>query len=136
MVWKVSSSITTCVCVSLYLKKIKEKEQSVNFYLFHYLIIFVEILWHAAIYVAEDDIASYTIKTIDDERTLNKTLYIRPPQNILSQRQVVHLWENLIAKQLHKITISKQDFLASMKGNLFVHLKFHSEIFFYLTILI
>lgn len=68
-----------------------------------------------AIYVAEDDIASYTIKTIDDERTLNKTLYVRPPQNILSQRQVVHLWENLIAKQLHKITISKQDFLASMK---------------------
>ncbi|KAH6760888.1 pinoresinol reductase 1 [Perilla frutescens var. hirtella] len=68
-----------------------------------------------AIYVAEDDIATYTIKTIDDPRTLNKTLYIRPPNNILSQREVVHIWENLIAKQLHKITLSKQDFLASMK---------------------
>ncbi|XP_057786603.1 bifunctional pinoresinol-lariciresinol reductase-like [Salvia miltiorrhiza] len=68
-----------------------------------------------AIYVAEDDIASYTIKTIDDPRTLNKTLYIKPPKNILSQREVVHMWEKLIGKQLHKTTISKEDFLASMK---------------------
>ncbi|KAL0331014.1 UNVERIFIED_CONTAM: Bifunctional pinoresinol-lariciresinol reductase [Sesamum angustifolium] len=69
-----------------------------------------------AIYVAEDDIATYTIKTIDDPRTLNKTLYIRPPLNILSQRQVVQTWEKLIGKELHKTTISKQDFLASMKS--------------------
>ncbi|KAI3468560.1 hypothetical protein Pfo_025223 [Paulownia fortunei] len=68
-----------------------------------------------AIYVAEDDIATYTMKTIDDPRTLNKTLYLRPPQNILSQRQVVQKWEKLIGKELHKITLSKEDFLASMK---------------------
>ncbi|XP_047968526.1 bifunctional pinoresinol-lariciresinol reductase-like [Salvia hispanica] len=68
-----------------------------------------------AIYVVEDDVASYTIKTIDDPRTLNKTLYIRPPKNILSQREVVSIWEKLIGKELDKITISKEDFLASMK---------------------
>nr|QRW27928.1 eugenol synthase 8 [Ocimum basilicum] len=68
-----------------------------------------------AIYVAEDDIATYTIKTIDDERTLNRTLYIRPPKNVLSQRQVVQIWEKLISKELQKITLSKEDFLASMK---------------------
>ncbi|KAJ4728534.1 putative Isoflavone reductase [Melia azedarach] len=33
-----------------------------------------------AIYVDEDDIAMYTMKAIDDPRTLNKTLYIRPPK--------------------------------------------------------
>ncbi|KAK3037648.1 hypothetical protein RJ639_030425 [Escallonia herrerae] len=69
-----------------------------------------------AIYVDEDDIATYTIKTIDDPRTLNKTLYVRPPQNILSQREVVQIWERLIAKQLHKSAISEEQFLASMKG--------------------
>ncbi|KAK6158469.1 hypothetical protein DH2020_005783 [Rehmannia glutinosa] len=69
-----------------------------------------------AIYAAEDDIATYTIKTIDDPRTLNKTLYLRPPKNILSQRQVVEKWEKLIGKELYKITLSKEDFLASMKG--------------------
>ncbi|KAI9153130.1 hypothetical protein LWI28_006418 [Acer negundo] len=69
-----------------------------------------------AIYVDEDDIAMYTIKAIDDPRTLNKTLYIRPSKNILSQRQVVETWEKLIRKELHKSSISKEEFLAIIKG--------------------
>ena len=63
------------------------------------------------IFVDEDDIAMYTIKTIDDPRTLNKTLYLRPPQNILSQREVVEIWEKLIGKQLQKSSIFKEEFL-------------------------
>ncbi|XP_058103918.1 bifunctional pinoresinol-lariciresinol reductase 2-like [Magnolia sinica] len=69
-----------------------------------------------AIYVDEDDIAIYTIKTIDDPRTLNKTVYLRPPENILSQREVVRIWEKHIGKELKKSTISAEDFLATMKG--------------------
>uniref|UniRef100_A0A2C9U5E1 (+)-lariciresinol reductase n=1 Tax=Manihot esculenta TaxID=3983 RepID=A0A2C9U5E1_MANES len=42
-----------------------------------------------AIYVDEDDISVYTIHTIDDPRTLNKTIYIRPPKNILSQEKLL-----------------------------------------------
>lgn len=68
------------------------------------------------VYVDEDDIAAYTIKSVDDPRALNKTLYIRPPQNILSQCQVIQLWEKHIGKQLHKSSISEQEFLANMKG--------------------
>ncbi|CAN4099807.1 unnamed protein product [Withania somnifera] len=67
-----------------------------------------------AIYVDEDDIATYTIKAIDDPRTLNKTLYLRPPKNILSQRDVVQIWEKLIGKDLKKSTLSKEDLFASM----------------------
>ncbi|XP_042510964.1 isoflavone reductase homolog [Macadamia integrifolia] len=69
-----------------------------------------------AIFLNEDDIAAYTVKTIDDPRTLNKTVYLRPPENILTQRELVGIWEKLIGKQLEKTTISSQDFLASMKG--------------------
>ncbi|XP_030500543.2 bifunctional pinoresinol-lariciresinol reductase 2 [Cannabis sativa] len=69
-----------------------------------------------AIYVDEDDIAKYTIKTIDDPRTMNKTVYLRPPKNILSQREIVQVWENLIGKELHKSSISKQEFLANLKN--------------------
>ncbi|KAL6008251.1 hypothetical protein ACLOJK_033757 [Asimina triloba] len=69
-----------------------------------------------AIYVDEDDIATYTIKAIDDPRTLNKTLYLRPPGNILSQREVVGIWEKLIGKHLEKSSISAEDFLAMIKG--------------------
>ncbi|KAF4391801.1 hypothetical protein F8388_017396 [Cannabis sativa] len=68
-----------------------------------------------AIYVDEDDIARYTIKAIDDPRTLNKTVYLRPPKNILSQREVVRVWEDLIGKELHKSSVSEQDFLAKLK---------------------
>lgn len=69
-----------------------------------------------AIYVDEDDIATFTIMAVDDPRTLNKTLYIMPPRNILSQREVVQIWEKLIGKELRKSSISSEEFLASMRG--------------------
>ncbi|KAL6501798.1 hypothetical protein OROGR_026931 [Orobanche gracilis] len=69
-----------------------------------------------AVFMDEDDIARYAIKSIDDSRTLNKTLYLRPPENILSQRELVGKWEKLTGNTLEKITISKQDFLAQLKG--------------------
>ena len=72
--------------------------------------------YYTAVFVDEDDVATYAIKTIDDPRTLNKTVYIRPPENILSQRQIVEMWEKLTGKTLDKSSISKEDFLASMKG--------------------
>ncbi|XP_058772608.1 isoflavone reductase homolog [Vicia villosa] len=68
------------------------------------------------VYVDEDDVATYTIKTIDDPRTLNKTIYLRPPENILTQRELIEKWEKLIGKQLEISPISEHDFLSSMKG--------------------
>lgn len=64
----------------------------------------------------EDDIATYATKTIDDPRTLNKTLHLRPPGCIVTQRQLVETWESLVGKKLEKVTLSKEDFLDSMKG--------------------
>ncbi|KAI9083924.1 hypothetical protein K1719_017197 [Acacia pycnantha] len=69
-----------------------------------------------AVFVDEDDVATYTIKTIDDPRTLNKTLYIRPPDNILSQRGLIHKWEKLLGRELDKSSLSEHDLLASMEG--------------------
>lgn len=68
------------------------------------------------VFVDEDDVATYAIKAIDDPRTLNQTIYIRPPENILSQRELIEKWENLVGKKLEKKTISEHEFLASMKG--------------------
>ena len=69
-----------------------------------------------AVFVDEDDVATYAIKTIDDPRTLNKTVYIRPAENILSQRQLIEIWENLCGKKLQEISISDEEFISSMKG--------------------
>lgn len=71
---------------------------------------------HAVVFMDEDDIATYTIKTIDDPRTINKTVYLRPPENILTQRQLVEIWEKLAGKQLEKVHIPNDQFLATMKG--------------------
>lgn len=64
----------------------------------------------------EDDVATYTIKTVDDPRTFNKTLYLRPHKNILSQNELVEKWEKLSNKTLEKVHISAEDFFASIKG--------------------
>nr|WDD38967.1 isoflavone reductase-like protein PCBER [Fagopyrum tataricum] len=67
-------------------------------------------------FVDEDDIATYAVRTVDDPRALNKTIYIRPPDNILSQRQLISIWEKLSGKILNKISISAQEFLSKMEG--------------------
>nr|Q4R0I0.1 RecName: Full=Bifunctional pinoresinol-lariciresinol reductase; Short=PLR-La1; AltName: Full=(+)-lariciresinol reductase; AltName: Full=(+)-pinoresinol reductase [Linum album]CAH60857.1 pinoresinol-lariciresinol reductase [Linum album] len=67
------------------------------------------------VYVDEDDTAAYTLRAIDDPRTLNKTIYVKPPKNVLSQREVVGIWEKYIGKELQKTILSEQDFLATMR---------------------
>jgi hypothetical protein len=50
---------------------------------------------YSAVWVDEDDIRIYTMKKIDDPCTLKKIVYIRPPENILSQKELVAKWEQL-----------------------------------------
>ncbi|RDY09028.1 hypothetical protein CR513_06674, partial [Mucuna pruriens] len=69
-----------------------------------------------AVFLDEDDVATYTIKTIDDPRTLNKTLYLRPQENVLSQAELIGIWEKLIGKELEKTYIPPEGFLTTLKG--------------------
>ncbi|KAL1546759.1 isoflavone reductase-like protein [Salvia divinorum] len=55
-----------------------------------------------AVFNEEHDIGTYTIKTVDDPRTLNKVLYIKPSKNIYSFNELVALWEKKIGKTLEK----------------------------------
>ncbi|OMO62723.1 NmrA-like protein [Corchorus capsularis] len=65
----------------------------------------------SAIFVQEDDIATYTIKAADDPRTLNKILYLRPPSNVLSFNEIVSLWETKIGKCLEKSYVPEDQLL-------------------------
>ncbi|KAJ0815802.1 putative oxidoreductase [Helianthus annuus] len=81
-----------------------------------YTYISANCLWELfLVFNDEDDVATYTVRTFDDPRMLNKTLYIRPQENILTHNQLVETWEELNNKTLEKVHISAQDFLASMK---------------------
>ncbi|KAG7587117.1 NAD(P)-binding domain superfamily [Arabidopsis thaliana x Arabidopsis arenosa] len=63
----------------------------------------------------EEDIAAYTIKAVDDPRTLNKILYIKPPNNTLSMNEIVTLWEKKIGKSLEKTHIPDEQILKSIQ---------------------
>ncbi|XP_077234198.1 bifunctional pinoresinol-lariciresinol reductase 2-like [Tasmannia lanceolata] len=69
-----------------------------------------------AVWNDEMDIATYVLKAVDDPRTLNKAIFVRPPANILSQKEVVQIWEKLIGHELHKSHISAEDWLKTMEG--------------------
>ncbi|XP_010428542.1 PREDICTED: isoflavone reductase homolog P3-like [Camelina sativa] len=68
-----------------------------------------------AVFNKEEDIAAYTIKTVDDPRTLNKTLYINPPNNTLSMNELVTLWEKKIGKSLEKTYLSEEQIFKSIQ---------------------
>ncbi|KAL0561139.1 hypothetical protein IC582_001559 [Cucumis melo] len=68
-----------------------------------------------SIFNKEDDIGAYTIKAVDDPRTLNKTLYIRPAGNIYSFNDLVALWEKKIGKSVEKIYVPEEQVLMNIE---------------------
>ncbi|CBI37669.3 hypothetical protein VitviT2T_003333 [Vitis vinifera] len=68
-----------------------------------------------AVFNKEDDIGTYTIRAVDDPRTLNKILYIKPPQNIYSFNDLVSLWEKKIGKTLERIHVPKEQVLKNIQ---------------------
>ncbi|CAN4093876.1 unnamed protein product [Withania somnifera] len=68
-----------------------------------------------AVFNEEHDIGTYTIKAVDDPRTLNKTLYIKPPKNTLSFNELVATWEKLIGKTLEKIYVPEEQILKDIQ---------------------
>ncbi|KAK3413907.1 hypothetical protein EUGRSUZ_I02420 [Eucalyptus grandis] len=63
------------------------------------------------IVLKKEDIASYTIKTVDDPRTLKKILYLSPPANILTFCEIISLWERKIGSTLEKTYILEDKLL-------------------------
>ncbi|KAL0422774.1 UNVERIFIED_CONTAM: Phenylcoumaran benzylic ether reductase POP1 [Sesamum latifolium] len=68
-----------------------------------------------AVYNRKEDIATYTIKAVDDPRTLSKILYIRPPANTISMNDLVSLWEKKIGKNLKKIYVPEEQVVKNIQ---------------------
>ncbi|KHN20065.1 Isoflavone reductase like [Glycine soja] len=68
-----------------------------------------------AVFNKEEDIGTYTINSVDDPRTLNKILYIRPPANTLSFNELVTLWEGKIGKTLERIYVPEEQLLKQIE---------------------
>ncbi|CAL1384934.1 unnamed protein product [Linum trigynum] len=76
-----------------------------------------------AIYNREDDIGTYTIRAVDDPRTLNKLVYVRPAKNIYSFNDLVGLWERKIGKNLERLYIPEEQVLKLTRGDVMMALK-------------
>ncbi|CAO2813461.1 unnamed protein product [Amaranthus hypochondriacus] len=67
------------------------------------------------VFVKEIDVAAFTISAVDDPRTLNKTVYLRPAGNVYSLNELVSLWESKIGKELNKVFVSEEELLTRIK---------------------
>ncbi|KAK7407588.1 hypothetical protein VNO78_09541 [Psophocarpus tetragonolobus] len=70
-----------------------------------------------AYFVDGNDIGKFTMKAIDDIRTLNKNVHFRPSINCYSINDLASLWEKKIGRTLPKVTISEDDLLAKAAEN-------------------
>ncbi|KAK2663580.1 hypothetical protein Ddye_002154 [Dipteronia dyeriana] len=64
-----------------------------------------------AYFVAGTDIGKFTIKSMDDIRTVNKSVHFRPPSNFLNINELASLWEQKIGRTLPRVTITEDDLL-------------------------
>ncbi|XVE58710.1 hypothetical protein DITRI_Ditri04bG0190900 [Diplodiscus trichospermus] len=64
-----------------------------------------------AYFVAGTDIGKFTVMSINDDRTLNKTVHFQPPSNLLNMNQMASLWEEKIGRTLPSVTITEEDLL-------------------------
>lgn len=67
------------------------------------------------VFVKEEDVAAFTISTVDDPRTLNKVMYLRPAGNVYSMNELTEIWEGKIGKKLKRTYISEEELLIKIK---------------------
>ncbi|KAI6686224.1 hypothetical protein NL676_032137 [Syzygium grande] len=70
-----------------------------------------------AYFVAGTDIGKFTMKTVDDNRALNKTVHFRPSCNKYNMNELAALWETKIGRTLPRGTITEDDLLSAAAEN-------------------
>ncbi|VVA17904.1 PREDICTED: isoflavone reductase [Prunus dulcis] len=64
-----------------------------------------------AYFIDGADIGKFTMKTVDDIRTMNKNVHFRPPSNLYDINGLASLWEKKIGRTLPRVTITEDDLL-------------------------
>ncbi|KAK7275189.1 hypothetical protein RIF29_16298 [Crotalaria pallida] len=70
-----------------------------------------------AYFVDGNDIGKFTMKGIDDIRTLNKIVHFRPSSNCYTINELASLWEKKIGRTIPRVTISEDYLLAAAAEN-------------------
>ncbi|KAK3160818.1 hypothetical protein QOZ80_1BG0065220 [Eleusine coracana subsp. coracana] len=70
-------------------------------------------------FVNEKDLSVVVIKAIEDPRTLNKILHVRPQENLCSLERLVSLWETKLGKILEKSYVSEEEIVKKIQESRF-----------------
>ncbi|QCE07878.1 leucoanthocyanidin reductase-like [Vigna unguiculata] len=70
-----------------------------------------------AYFVDGIDIGKFTMKVIDDVRTVNKNVHFRPSNNCYSINELASLWEMKIGRTIPRVTVTEDDLLAAAAEN-------------------
>lgn len=62
-----------------------------------------------AVFNYEEDIAKCTIKVINDPRTCNRIVIFRPQTNIISQLELISLWEQKTGRSFKRVHVSEEE---------------------------
>lgn len=74
------------------------------------------VVYYAAYFVAGTDIGKFTMKTVDDIRTVNKSVHFRPSSNLCNINELASLWEKKIGRTLPRVIVTENDLLAAAAG--------------------
>lgn len=73
-------------------------------------------LYGAAVMNLEDDIAAFTIRVANDPRTMNKLVIYGPPGTVISQGELVSLWEKKTGRTLQRVFLAEAEMLRLSQG--------------------
>ncbi|XP_045824414.1 eugenol synthase 1-like [Trifolium pratense] len=59
----------------------------------------------------EEDIAMYTIKVANDPRAHNRIVVYRPSKNIVTQNELISLWEHKNGQKFNKVFVPEEDII-------------------------
>jgi hypothetical protein len=68
----------------------------------------------------EEDIAMYTIKMADDPETCNRVVIYRPQKNIVSQLELISLWEKKTGKTFNRIYVPEDEIVKLSESKKFL----------------
>jgi hypothetical protein len=68
----------------------------------------------------EEDIALYTIKIADDPETCNRVVIYRPQKNIVSQLELICLWEKKTGKTFNRIYVPEDEIVKLSESKKFL----------------
>uniref|UniRef100_A0A453QLE8 Mediator complex subunit 17 n=1 Tax=Aegilops tauschii subsp. strangulata TaxID=200361 RepID=A0A453QLE8_AEGTS len=64
----------------------------------------------------EEDIAAYTVRAVDDPRTLDKILYMRLLANMVSHNELIAMWERKTGRTFQIERVPEADLLKLING--------------------